>query len=171
MLDQCSSHWSVSPDTCLTEVPPGEYSLMSRRLIFLLILLSSLLFLLLLSIIQAPIPIKYFFHPDCPCHRLDPPAPPPAPPPPTSGRWTPPLGSFVGPSTCNSYTTVLGAGQRVLSYTYYTPWQVFLAKISHSFETGAPLLKTAKARYSPGGAPLNSVARFQVEIDPKSKFL
>ena len=126
MLDQCSSHWSVSPDTCLTEVPPGEYSLMSRRLIFLLILLSSLLFLLLLSIIKAPIPIQYFFHPDCPCHRLWPPTPPPAPPPPISERWIPPMGSFVGQSTCNSYTSAFGAGQRVLSYTYYTPWQVFL---------------------------------------------
>ena len=101
---------------------------MSRRLIFLLILLSFLLALLLLSIIQPPtFPIKYFFHPDCPCHRLGPPSgPPPAPPPPTSGHWTPPIGSFVGPSTCNSYTSALGAGQKVLSYTYYTPWQVFL---------------------------------------------
>ena len=98
----------------------------SQRLIFLLLLLlSSLLSLLLLPVIRAPTPVKYFFHPDCPCHRLNPPTPPPAPPPPPSGRWSPPLGSFVGPSTCDSYTSALGAGQRVLSYTYYTPWQVF----------------------------------------------
>ena len=28
-------------------------------------------------------------------------------------------GSYVGQSTCNNFTTVLGAGQRVLSYSYY----------------------------------------------------
>jgi len=58
------------------------------------------------------------------------------------------MGSFVGHSTCNSYTSALGAGQKVLSYSYYTPWQA------------------AKARYSPGGAPLNSVARFQELLEP-----
>ena len=70
------------------------------------------------------------------------------------------MGSFVGQSTCNSYTTALGAGQRVLSYTYYTPWQVFL----QVFSILQTVLKATKARYSPGGAPLNSVARFQVEV-------
>ena len=85
---------------------------------------------------------------------------PAAPPPPSSEEWNPPLGSFVGQSTCNSYTTTLGAGQRVLSYTYYTPWQVFL----QVFSILQTVLKATKARYSPGGAPLNSVARFQVEV-------
>ena len=85
---------------------------------------------------------------------------PAAPPPPSSEEWNPPLGSFVGQSTCNSYTTTLGAGQRVLSYTYYTPWQVFLKVFSILHN----VLKATKARYSPGGAPLNSVARFQVEV-------
>ena len=85
---------------------------------------------------------------------------PAAPPPPSSKEWNPPLGSFVGQSTCNSYTTSLGAGQRVLSYTYYTPWQVF-PQVSSILQT---VLKATKARYSPGGAPLNSVARFQVEV-------
>ena len=85
---------------------------------------------------------------------------PAAPPPPSSEEWNPPMGSFVGQSTCNSYTTALGAGQRVLSYTYYTPWQVFL----QVFSILQTVLKATKARYSPGGAPLNSVARFQVEV-------
>ena len=30
-------------------------------------------------------------------------------------------GSYVGQSTCNNYTSALGAGQRVLSYSYYRP--------------------------------------------------
>ena len=34
-----------------------------------------------------------------------------------------PVGVYVGPSTCNSYTSVLGSGQKVLSYTYYSPWR------------------------------------------------
>ena len=38
----------------------------------------------------------------------------------TPGR-TPPDGSYVGPSTCNDFTDRLGAGQKVLSYSYYTP--------------------------------------------------
>ena len=134
-LCNLSPTWQI-----LLHLAPGRYSLvpmhgLSRRLIFLLLLLLLLISLLLLPIIRAPTPVKNFFHPDCSCHRPDPPTPPPAPPPTTSGPWTPPLGSFVGPSTCNSYTTVLGAGQRVLSYTYYTPWQVFLAKISRPSET------------------------------------
>ena len=30
-------------------------------------------------------------------------------------------GSYVGQSTCNNFTSALGAGQRVLSYSYYRP--------------------------------------------------
>ena len=33
-----------------------------------------------------------------------------------------PGGVYVGRSTCNDYTSVLGSGQMVLSYSYYTPW-------------------------------------------------
>jgi hypothetical protein len=33
----------------------------------------------------------------------------------------PPAGSYVGLSSCNSFTTHLGSGQNVLSYSYYTP--------------------------------------------------
>ena len=33
----------------------------------------------------------------------------------------PPDGSYVGPSSCNKETELLGSGQRVLSYSYYTP--------------------------------------------------
>ena len=32
-------------------------------------------------------------------------------------------GTFVGPSRCSHFTTALGSGQKVLSYTYYTPWR------------------------------------------------
>ena len=38
----------------------------------------------------------------------------------SSGR-IPPDGSYVGSSSCNDYTDKLGAGQKVLSYSYYTP--------------------------------------------------
>ena len=30
-------------------------------------------------------------------------------------------GKYVGQSTCNNFTSALGAGQRVLSYSYYRP--------------------------------------------------
>ena len=30
-------------------------------------------------------------------------------------------GTYVGPSTCNNFTSALGAAQRVLSYSYYRP--------------------------------------------------
>ena len=33
----------------------------------------------------------------------------------------PPAGSYVGKSSCNEFTDRLGAGQKVLSYSYYTP--------------------------------------------------
>ena len=36
-----------------------------------------------------------------------------------------PQGSYVGPSSCNNFTSALGAGQKVLSYSYYTPWRTF----------------------------------------------
>ena len=39
---------------------------------------------------------------------------------------TPSDGSYVGPSSCNEYTDRLGAGQRVLSYSYYTPGSIIL---------------------------------------------
>ena len=39
-----------------------------------------------------------------------------------TSAWAPAPSSCVGPSTCDRFTSALGAGQRVLSYTYYTPW-------------------------------------------------
>ena len=36
-----------------------------------------------------------------------------------------PQGTYVGQSTCNNFTSALGAGQKVLSYSYYTPWRTF----------------------------------------------
>ena len=38
---------------------------------------------------------------------------------------TPPDGSYVGPSSCNKFTDLLGSGQKVLSYSYYTPGVTF----------------------------------------------
>ena len=79
-----------------------------------------------------PLTSSYQFHPSCQCARRGPslahlealfePS--------TVGElgsrsrpWAPAPGSYVGPSTCDRYTSALGAGQRVLSYTYYTPWR------------------------------------------------
>ena len=36
----------------------------------------------------------------------------------------PPDGSYVGRSSCNSYTDRLGSGQNVMSYSYYTPGNI-----------------------------------------------
>ena len=32
-------------------------------------------------------------------------------------------GTFVGYSTCDRFTSALGGGQNVVSYSYYSPWQ------------------------------------------------
>ena len=45
-----------------------------------------------------------------------------------SGMPSPPPGSSVGRSSCNYYTDLLGAGQDVLSYSYYTPGTVLHTK-------------------------------------------
>ena len=34
-----------------------------------------------------------------------------------------PAGVYIGPSSCDQYTSALGSGQKVLSYTYYSPWR------------------------------------------------
>ena len=31
-------------------------------------------------------------------------------------------GSYIGLSSCNQFTSMLGSGQNVLSYAYFTPW-------------------------------------------------
>ena len=31
-------------------------------------------------------------------------------------------GSYIGLSSCNQFTSLLGSGQNVLSYAYFTPW-------------------------------------------------
>ena len=49
---------------------------------------------------------------------------------------TPSEGSYVGPSSCNEYTDRLGAGQRVLSYSYYTPGLI----IRETFTPGVLLI-------------------------------
>ena len=46
---------------------------------------------------------------------------------------TPSEGSYVGPSSCNEYTDRLGAGQRVLSYSYYTPGSITLVLLGLLF--------------------------------------
>ena len=56
----------------------------------------------------------------CPCRR---PRPPHSGPSQVLGIIThhpPPPGSYVGLSSCNTYTTMLGSGQNVLSYSYYS---------------------------------------------------
>ena len=35
-----------------------------------------------------------------------------------------PQTTYVGQSTCNNFTSALGAGQKVLSYAYYRPYIV-----------------------------------------------
>ena len=87
----------------------------------------------LLPAAQLGLPSQnYSFHPGCPCHR----------PGPAlaallarqaehaefwagrlGGPVRVPAGVFIGLSSCNQYTSVLGAGQRVLSYSYYSPWR------------------------------------------------
>ena len=34
-----------------------------------------------------------------------------------------PKGVYIGSSSCSDYTSALGAGQKVLSYTFYSPWR------------------------------------------------
>ena len=34
-----------------------------------------------------------------------------------------PRGVYIGKSTCDEYTSAIGSGQKVLSYTYYSPWR------------------------------------------------
>ena len=43
-------------------------------------------------------------------------------------------GSYVGLSSCNQYTSQLGSGQKVLTYTYFTPW---MSKIKDERKTPA----------------------------------
>ena len=67
-------------------------------------------------------PLIYFLHVQCETPRPAPPAAggPSLYPELVAGR-VPPDGSYVGASSCNQYTDSLGSGQRVLSYSYYTP--------------------------------------------------
>ena len=71
----------------------------------------------------------YYFHASCPCHRMGPSlemqrrkrrllressvS--------SSESIIPEIGSHVGPSTCNDYTTSLGYGQKVVAYSFYEP--------------------------------------------------
>jgi len=75
---------------------------------------------------------KYSFHPQCNCFRTAPnlamlennyaeAAIESAKT--SSTPWLFPKGTYVGNSTCNRYTSAIGSGQKVLSYTYYTPWR------------------------------------------------
>jgi hypothetical protein len=86
----------------------------------------------LLPWLDGPLTESYQLHPTCQCARRGPPLAQLEAlfEPSTVGElgsrsrpWAPTPGSYVGPSTCDRYTSALGAGQRVLSYTYYTPWR------------------------------------------------
>ena len=62
----------------------------------------------------------------------------------------PPDGSYVGPSFCNSFTDHLGSGQKVLSYSYYTPPTIVNTKDKHWFRylgLVEDLLKTMVSLY------------------------
>lgn len=104
---------------------------------------------------------KYRFHPDCPCAReaaslsslekrfksqenfwQDILARPPL---------VIPTGVYIGPSTCSDYSSVLGSGQRVLSYTYYTPW------------------RNARKQYMENGKPTDTEERFLELLNPLVK--
>ena len=54
----------------------------------------------------------------------------------------------MGQSTCDGYTSALGAGQAVLSYTYYTPW------------------RTVIKQYMDNGKPTDTVERFLELLKP-----
>ena len=41
-------------------------------------------------------------------------------------------GSYVGASSCDDYTSALGSGQDVLSYTYYSPWRTSGSRYNHN---------------------------------------
>ena len=55
-------------------------------------------------------------------------------------------GSYVGPSSCDAFTSSLGSGQNVLSYTYYTPW------------------RTSGSRYNDNGRPSDGSAARYAEL-------
>ena len=57
----------------------------------------------------------------CPCTRSQPPLTGPSRLLSLLTGHPPPPGSYVGLSSCNTFTTRLGSGQNVLSYSYYTP--------------------------------------------------
>ena len=61
---------------------------------------------------------------------------------------TVPSGVYVGQSTCDLYSSALGAGQKVLSYTYYTPW------------------RTVIKQYMDNGKPTDTVERFLELLKP-----
>ena len=69
---------------------------------------------------------EFFFHEACPCKRLRKKLPRLAVKHDILGishAENPPIiGSYVGPSKCNIYTTSLGYGQKVVSYSFYEPF-------------------------------------------------
>jgi len=59
-----------------------------------------------------------------------------------------PRGVYIGHSTCDRYTSALGSGQQVLSYTYYSPW------------------RTVKKQYMENGKPTETEERFLELLQP-----
>lgn len=101
---------------------------------------------------------SYSFHPSCNCSRIGPRLSSLHPPSSNIDWRDLEDGTFVGPSTCNEYTSALGSGQNVLSYTYYTPWRSSGAKVksngrpndqsgSRYAELLFPLARTIKVLY------------------------
>ena len=76
------------------------------------------------TLLPSPIITRFYFHERCPCFRfkkristldmarLNKYA---------DSRLAPSPGSYVGPSTCNSFTTSLGFGQKVVAYSFFDP--------------------------------------------------
>ena len=112
--------------------------------------------------IKLNIPTQnYFFHPSCNCSRQAPAL--------TALQehfekskqfWRIKLsevpvrlaaGVYVGSSSCNDYSSALGSGQKVLSYTYYSPW------------------RTIKKQYFENGKPTDTEERFLELLEPMAK--
>ena len=100
----------------------------------------------------------YSFHPSCNCSRIGPRLSSLQPPSSDIDWRELEDGTYVGESTCDEFTSALGSGQNVLSYTYYTPWRSSGARVksngrpndqsgSRYAELLFPLARTIKVLY------------------------
>ena len=104
---------------------------------------------------------NYSFHPSCKCSRLAPQLERlKIPFDKSASYWKEkleevplkiPVGDYVGPSSCNDFTSALGSGQKVLSYTYYSPW------------------RTVRRQYFENGKPTDTEERFLELLEPMAR--